>query len=72
MPRTRWRCAGHTRAALVDFLDYASDKGLMEANTAASQKTAVQKVLGMDGDLAQINVAGFSFAPGTAGSGKPT
>lgn len=42
---------------LVDFLDYAADKALMEPNTAASMKTAVQKVLGMDGDLAQIDVA---------------
>src|SRR2546421_13060982 len=46
---------------LVDFLDYASDKGLMEANTAASSKTAVQKVLGMEGDLSQIDVASLDL-----------
>jgi hypothetical protein len=50
-----------TGADLVDFLDYAADKGLMEANTAASQKTAVQKVIGMDGDLAEIDVAALDL-----------
>lgn len=46
---------------LLDFLDYAADKGLMEANTAASQKTAVQKVLGMDRELSEIDVAGLDL-----------
>lgn len=31
--------------ALVRFLDYLKDKGLLKANTAASRKAAVQKIL---------------------------
>jgi hypothetical protein len=46
---------------LVDFLDYAAEKALMEPNTAAAQKTAIQKVLGMDGELSQIDVASLDL-----------
>lgn len=55
-----WKVASMDKTTgkdLVDFLDYAAEKALMEPNSAAAQKTAVQKVLGMDGDLSQIDVA---------------
>lgn len=39
-----------TARGLVEFLDYAADKGLLNKNTAAAQKSAVTKVLEIDGD----------------------
>lgn len=39
-----------TGRGLVEFLEYAATKGLMNKNTAAAQKSAVVKVLGIDDD----------------------
>lgn len=50
-----------SKAALVQFLDYLGNKGLMNANTVSTRKAAVNKVLGILsdeelGDVTQIDL----------------
>lgn len=51
-----------TGQGLIEFLDYAASKGLMNRNTAGAQKSSVAKVLAIEGDhwqetnLREVNV----------------
>jgi hypothetical protein len=42
---------------LVNFLEFAEKKGLINPNTASSVKVACRRVLGVDGDLESVDVA---------------
>jgi hypothetical protein len=44
-------------ADLLNFLDYAAKKGLINANTAAAVKVACRRVLTVDGDLESLDVS---------------
>jgi hypothetical protein len=48
--------ADSTGRGLVDFLDYAAAKGLMPTATAMARKSAVRKVLGIDGEWEAIDL----------------
>lgn len=51
----------HSRAALIDFLDYVSQKGLVPSSTAQSRKAAVGKVLGVLSDDEAHDVRGIDL-----------
>lgn len=44
-------------ADLVTFLEYAEKKGLVNANTASAVKVACRRVLGLEGDLKNLDIA---------------
>jgi hypothetical protein len=77
--------ANLSRAALLDFIDYLSNKGLMNKTTAAARKAASNRVLGvLDEDEAQDvskididavmsrfhNLEGSKFTPGSLNTYK--
>jgi hypothetical protein len=46
-----------TGTDLVNFLEYAEKKGLINRNTASSVKVACRRVLGLEGDLKTLDIA---------------
>lgn len=77
--------ADRSRAALLEFLDYLSNNGLMNKTTAASRKAAANKVLGIldDAEAADISkldldavmnrfhhLAGSNYTPGSLNTYK--
>src|SRR6202035_2619484 len=50
-----------SRAALLEFLDYLSNKGLMNRTTAASRKAAANKVLGILGEDEAADVSALDL-----------
>jgi site-specific recombinase XerD len=74
-----------SRAALLEFLNYLSTKGLMNQTTVASRKASVNKVLGIldeseaadvskldiDDVMARfLNIAGAKYTPGSLNTYK--
>lgn len=48
-----------TGAAFVKFLEFAGEKGLINKNTAAGYRAACQKVLEVDDDWENLDIAGL-------------
>ena len=53
--------ANRSRAALLEFMDYLANKGLMNRTTAASRKAAANKLLGIleefeAGDVSKLDI----------------
>jgi hypothetical protein len=50
-----------SREALIEFLDYLADKGLMEKNTVLTRKAAATKILGILDDVEAKDVTGVDL-----------